>query len=346
SKWKRVWRSAVIAHVASSRSSGGSSSGRRARAVMYLPPCFDINKNSAMVESVLFDSLAFGESLMLDSIPNYRPFDLVITDATDYLDTLAVLDSITIGLGTPLAMVVAGVDDPGAYAPNPEGISTAIRLMSVPIPGDSANPADVQIVFANAVTDAPKVSIALQNGATLVDGISFGGAAEPVNLPPDNYTVEVRDSLTQQVITTFAMDLQNSAGKVLTKVLQGFVDPSANQNGAPLELGTVDAGTTIVTAIEDDVQPPVAQQFELLQNYPNPFNPTTRIDFRLPKQAHVKLDVFNVLGQQVATLVDGQLTAGTHSATFDASQHASGLYFYRLKADNEISKVRKMMLLK
>ena len=84
----------------------------------------------------------------------------------------------------------------------------------------------------------------------------------------------------------------------------------------------------------------------LLQNYPNPFNPTTRIDFRLPKQAHVKLDVFNVLGQQVATLVDGQLTAGTHSATFDASQHASGLYFYRLKADNEISEVRKMMLLK
>ncbi|MCB1318580.1 MAG: DUF4397 domain-containing protein, partial [Leptospiraceae bacterium] len=152
---------------------------------------------------------------MLDSIPNYRPFDLVITDATDYLDTLAVLDSITIGLGTPLAMVVAGVDDPGAYAPNPEGISTAIRLMSVPIPGDSANPADVQIVFANAVTDAPKVSIALQNGATLVEGISFGEAAEPVNLPPDNYTVEVRDSLTQQVITTFAMDLQNSAGKVL-----------------------------------------------------------------------------------------------------------------------------------
>jgi hypothetical protein len=68
----------------------------------------------------------------------------------------------------------------------------------------------------------------------------------------------------------------------------------------------------------------------LEQNYPNPFNPSTTIRFGLPSRSHVKLSVFNILGQLVATLVDGDIDAGYHEVNFDGRHIASGVYFYRL----------------
>ena len=85
--------------------------------------------------------------------------------------------------------------------------------------------------------------------------------------------------------------------------------------------------------------------YTLSQNYPNPFNPSTVIEFSLPKASNVDLKVFNMLGQEVATLAHGSFSAGDHTVTFSAKNLASGLYFYRLTAD-QFSSVRKMMLLK
>jgi hypothetical protein len=85
--------------------------------------------------------------------------------------------------------------------------------------------------------------------------------------------------------------------------------------------------------------------FELHQNYPNPFNPATTISFTLGKGGFTTLVVYNVLGQKVATLVAGNVTAGRHDVKFDASAVSSGMYFYRLESGN-LSSVKKMMLLK
>lgn len=90
--------------------------------------------------------------------------------------------------------------------------------------------------------------------------------------------------------------------------------------------------------------------FVLDQNYPNPFNPTTTISYALPSHAHVTLRVFDMLGRQVAELVNESVSAGHHSVEFDASRLASGLYFYRLSADAEggrsFTEMRKLMLVK
>ena len=85
--------------------------------------------------------------------------------------------------------------------------------------------------------------------------------------------------------------------------------------------------------------------FQLNQNYPNPLNPTTEISFALQKGSDIKLEVFNIIGQKVATLIDEPLEAGEHKVVWDGSQVASGLYFYRIEA-NQYSATRKLILLK
>jgi len=85
--------------------------------------------------------------------------------------------------------------------------------------------------------------------------------------------------------------------------------------------------------------------FALSQNYPNPFNPTTQINYSVPQNSYVTLKIYNVLGQEVATIFAGSQKAGSYTATFDATRYASGIYFYRLQADN-YSNIKKMVLLK
>lgn len=101
---------------------------------------------------------------------------------------------------------------------------------------------------------------------------------------------------------------------------------------------------TSVTKIDERV-PPHPYQFALKQNYPNPFNPTTIISYGLEKAGNVNLDVYNILGEKVAALVDGFQSAGVHSVTFDGSRLPSGIYFYTLQnGDNKTTK--KMILMK
>lgn len=87
------------------------------------------------------------------------------------------------------------------------------------------------------------------------------------------------------------------------------------------------------------------ETYTLAQNYPNPFNPSTSIEFQLPKQANVKLVVYNVVGQKVAEIASGEFAAGTHKVTFNANNLTSGVYVYRLVSEN-IVLTKKMLLVK
>ncbi len=88
-----------------------------------------------------------------------------------------------------------------------------------------------------------------------------------------------------------------------------------------------------------------ASEFTLSQNFPNPFNPSTAIKFSIPAAGDVQLTVFNMLGQKVATLVNGRLAAGSHNVTFDASSLSSGMYLYQLTSGGQ-TMTRKLMLIK
>jgi len=100
-----------------------------------------------------------------------------------------------------------------------------------------------------------------------------------------------------------------------------------------------------VSVREDGAQPGLPKDFSLSQNYPNPFNLDTEIKYSLPKGCYVRPEVYSILGQKVATLVDGQQKAGYKVVSWDASSFSSGIYFYRLQAGGFVQ-TRKMILLR
>ena len=89
----------------------------------------------------------------------------------------------------------------------------------------------------------------------------------------------------------------------------------------------------------------IPEKVRLSQNYPNPFNPATTIRYQLPTETEVNLTVYDVLGREVAELVDRRQVAGEHTIRFEADGLSSGVYFYRLETDN-VTRVRKMLLMR
>jgi hypothetical protein len=89
----------------------------------------------------------------------------------------------------------------------------------------------------------------------------------------------------------------------------------------------------------------IPSKYDLHQNYPNPFNPTTNIKFDIIRNEAVKLEVYDITGRVINTLVNGKLEAGKYSYTLDASSLPSGVYFYKLATDN-YTMTRRMILLK
>ncbi len=101
----------------------------------------------------------------------------------------------------------------------------------------------------------------------------------------------------------------------------------------------------IVTGIGSIETPRIPESFSLAQNYPNPFNPGTTISYQLPTQGQVTLKILDVLGREIATLINGEQTAGVKSITWNAVNVPSGIYFYRLQT-KAFTQTRKLLLLK
>jgi len=99
------------------------------------------------------------------------------------------------------------------------------------------------------------------------------------------------------------------------------------------------------TAIEN-VASQIIDNYQLNQNYPNPFNPSTKISFQLKKSANIQLAVYDLLGKEVTVLATGLYEAGNHEVTWNATDFTSGVYFYKLKTNDNFVQTRKLVLIK
>ncbi|MBF8248582.1 MAG: hypothetical protein HW374_1382, partial [Bacteroidetes bacterium] len=138
----------------------------------------------------------------------------------------------------------------------------------------------------------------------------------------------------------------NAADSIVALLIKGrlYYNVHSSTNSAGEIRGNLGLGSVVVTSV-DQISSEIPASFELLQTYPNPFNPSTSINFSVNRTAHVSLKVFNLLGQEVAALMDEVKAPGTYKVTFDARSLTTGIYFYKLTANN-FAETRKMVLLK
>ncbi len=137
----------------------------------------------------------------------------------------------------------------------------------------------------------------------------------------------------------------NGSGTTSDPKAYSFVDKNVNNGNYTYRLKQLDFNGRFEYSNEVEVTVTGPKTFNLAQNYPNPFNPTTNISFTVPQSGKVKLAVYNLIGQEVAVLVNGVVTEGSHEVEFNAKSLPSGAYFYKLQSDNSVT-VKKMLLLK
>jgi hypothetical protein len=212
-------------------------------------------------------------------------------------------------------------------------------VLKIPVTGRSPVPvltsSVTELNFGDVDLAVPKLLQFTLSNATVnpleIDAIAnthpqyFVEPASGIIAPNGSLVVSVIFAPTAKVIVRDTIQIISNAAVSPVRI------PMYGRGGSP---------TDVVTSGED-----VPSVFALDQNYPNPFNPTTEIPFALPRGEHVVVQVFDVLGEEIATVVDGWREAGVHRASFDATRLPSGMYVYRMRA-GEFSAARKMMLVK
>jgi hypothetical protein len=174
-------------------------------------------------------------------------------------------------------------------------------------------------------------------GTIIFPNGTFNALRETLVTQTDTY---VNGSLSNSTITHTISWLTKADGN-----FNAYIDTSSQISGdvavhQPL-LNLIENYTTAVNESASNIP----EKYELFQNYPNPFNPTTKISFNLPEQTHVTLNIYNILGQKISTMINKEMQAGKYNEEFNASALSSGIYLYRITTDH-FSSIKKMMLLK
>lgn len=152
----------------------------------------------------------------------------------------------------------------------------------------------------------------------------------------------IRSSDSDNVWNKYSFNLSSYAGQNIYIGFRYYMNTTVD--GLWCNIDDIFIGNHSAIGIQQ-INSEVPMRFDLKQNYPNPFNPVTNIEFDIAKTEQVNLVIFNSLGQEVATLVNQQLTPGTYKYDFNASGLPSGAYFYRITAGNFV-KTNKMILSK
>jgi hypothetical protein len=170
--------------------------------------------------------------------------------------------------------------------------------------------------------------------------------SDPEKFTPDSPLMDWRYPSIAEVIPVAVADDEIFTIHI---VMQGDTIPGSTVNAAGMPIGVTAQYyhfSTEVIIIADGVENEnLISSYRLEQNYPNPFNPNTNIEYTIPSQSFVQLIIYDVLGNEVATLVDEEKSTGSYTVNFNASSIPSGVYFYSLTA-GEFTQTKKMILMK
>jgi hypothetical protein len=189
-------------------------------------------------------------------------------------------------------------------------------------------------------------------GASIVQQTGFITLKWSTASEINNYGFEVQKAATDDgaAYETIANSFVAGHGTTLELHAYAFTDVTASQGTSYYRLKQIDLDGTVhysdgvrPSGVTDVADRPLPTVYVLDQNYPNPFNPVTTISFALPKESRVTLEVFNLLGQRIAVLVNETRSAGYYTQKFDGTNTGSGIYFYRITA-GEFSMSRKLIL--
>ncbi|AXJ00488.1 Por secretion system C-terminal sorting domain-containing protein [Cyclonatronum proteinivorum] len=304
----------------------------------------------ANVDVYVDGGLLFGDVPFRGATPFFEApasFTVSLTAAGAPIEDAVFEAEVELDGGESYYIIAQGVLDPEAFDSNPNGISTAFTLDIIEGAVEGASvPNAFDFIIYHGVTDAPAVDVVARDLAALAENLSYTDVSEFfIQVPADVYTLDVNPAGTPDPVFSFDADLSAFAGRSGVVLASGFLDASQGESFGLLAV--LDTGEVAFLNPSTSLGPidgvPVA--FELSQNYPNPFNPTTQIQYALPEATDVRVEVFNISGQRVAVLVNGQQAAGVHNVTFDGSRLSSGVYLYRIQAGS-FQQVRKMMLVK
>jgi hypothetical protein len=302
--------------------------------------------------SLLLDNFAFRTATPFIDAPAGVELNIGVAagSSSSVNDTLKNFP-VTLENGNTYVAIANGVLDPASYASNPEGRSTAFTLFIKDMARESAAGSDVDFIVLHGATDAPAVDVIARDVAPLVDNAAYGDITGYITVPPAEYTLDLTLADGTTLVQSYSADLRTLGGGSAVVFASGFLDPSNNQDGETFGLffalsdGTIGQfNTGDITSVEN-VSGVTPIDYALSQNYPNPFNPSTTINFTIPNSELVTLKIFNILGNEIATLVDENLPAGAYRYSFDAQNLASGVYLYELKTGN-FKEIKKMNLLK
>lgn len=252
-------------------------------------------------------------------------------------DSLAMVEFAPLDTLKSYSFLFTGVSNPSFFAANPDGRGTANKIIKIDdVREVGGTPGSVDIIFFHGVTDAPTIDIRPQGSPIpLVNDIAYGEYSSYFTVPVGNYTIEMTSADQSSVIRSFQVNLTSLGGQSLILMATGFANPSANQNGAEINLCEVFPDGTV-----DCIQPILVGIDEILSNvftvYPNPFQGAFNIGgFDMDGL----VSVFNLNGQQVySTSIQAN-----EEITIDLSFQPSGVYLLKFENSAGVSTLSKLI---
>jgi hypothetical protein len=300
-------------------------------------------------DALLLEGFGFREATPFIDVPAETELTIGVAPAggETYVGTFDVV----LSDGGTYILIANGVLDPSGFSVNPDAIDIAFTLfVKADARESSTESAEVQFIVVHGATDAPAVDVSARGVATLVNNASYGAITDYIGVPAGAYVIDILPAGGSVPVASFDLDVSGLAGGSAVILASGFLNPAGA--GEPFSLITVLADGTVLSLVTsvDGMYRSVPESYNLYQNYPNPFNPTTTIQFALPSESIVTMEIFNVLGKKVTTLISNErLGSGSYNIAWNGRDEggqsvASGMYIYRLNAGDYVASKSMLML--